>query len=84
MARSGSLPWLLLAAVLTTVFGIYLEITVVKPLTDGLVATDVWAQSSTEYTARGKSMVYDWISHLVLIMAAGIWFGVFVDARRSI
>lgn len=84
MARTGSVPWLLLAAILCTLFALYLESVFVVPTTDALMGTDVWQTTHNEYTADGKRMVGQLVAHLFSVFALGIWIGVLIDARRAV
>ena len=84
MARSGSLPWLLLAAVISTLFAIYLETTMVQPFVDGIVSTQSWQSNPNQHIADGKGMTLVWVRHLTLIFVVTIWIGVLIDARRSV
>jgi len=84
MARSGSLPWLILAAVLCTLFALFIEGGFIAPTTEALFATDVWQTNHNSYAYEGKQMVADFVRSLVIIFTLGIWFGVLIDARRSV
>lgn len=84
MPQSGSLPWLLLAAVICTLFAIFLESAFIAPTTGALMGTDVWQTNHNTYAYEGKQMVGDFVSHLVTIFVLGIWVGVLIDARRSV
>lgn len=84
MARTGSLPWLLLAAIVCTLFALYLESVFVVPTTDALMGTEVWQTNHNQYTSEGKRMVGQFVAHLFTLFAIGIWVGVLIDARRAI
>jgi hypothetical protein len=83
MARSGSTPWLILAAVLCTLFAIFMESAFLAPTTDALMGTEVWATEYNQYSAEGKRMVGQFVAHLLTAIAFGIWVGVIIDARRA-
>jgi hypothetical protein len=82
MAR-GSLPWLILAAVLSTLFAILLESAFLAPTVDALTGTDVWATEYNQHTYEGKRMVGELAAHALTVISLGIWTGVLIDARRS-
>lgn len=84
MARSGSLPWLLLAAVLATLFAVFLESAFLHPTADAFMGTDVWQTNYNQYSYDGKRMVGQFVAHILTVIAVGIWVGVLIDARRSI
>ena len=83
MAQSGSLPWLILAAVLCTLFAIFLESAFIAPTAEALMGTEVWQTNHNTYAYEGKQMVGDFVGHLVTVFAIGIWIGVLIDARRA-
>jgi putative copper export protein len=84
MARSGSLPWLVLAAVICTLLAIFLESAFLHPVTSALMGTEVWQTSHNSYAYAGKQMVADFVGNLLTVIALGIWIGVLIDARRAV
>lgn len=82
MAR-GSLPWLLLAAVLCTLFAIFMEAAFLHPTASALMGTEVWQTNHNQYSYAGKRMVGQLVAHLLTVIALGIWVGVLIDARRA-
>jgi len=83
MARSGSLPWLLLAAVLCTLFAIFLEGAFLSPVADALLETEAWQTSHNTYAADGKAMLEGFVDNLLIVITIGIWVGVVIGARRG-
>lgn len=84
MARSGSLPWLLLAAVICTALAIFLEGAFFAPIAEELMGTEVWQTNHNTYAWEGKQRVGALAGHLLTVFAMGIWIGVLIDARRSV
>lgn len=83
MAR-GSLPWLILAAVLSTMFAFFLESALWAPLLHEILGTSAWQNSTNTYAADGKMMIADFAKNLLTVITLGIWIGVIIDARRSL
>lgn len=83
MAERGSLPWLILAAVICTAFAIYLESALFAPVVDNLMATQTWQTNYSKHTYSSKRMVGNLAGHLLTILSLGIWVGVLIDARRQ-
>lgn len=81
---SGSLPWLILTAVICTAFAIFLESAFLAPTAEALMGTEVWKTNHNTYAWEGKQRVADFVTNLVMVFAIGIWFGVLIDARRSV
>lgn len=84
MARQGSLPWLLIAAVLSTLFAIWIEASFIHPFAEAWMGTTTWQTNNLEYAYRGRQMLADFVRSLLIIFVLGIWFGVLIDARRTI
>ena len=82
MAR-GSLPWLILAAVLCTLLAIFVESAFIHPTTSALMGTETWQTNHNQYAYEGKQMVASFVRNLLAIFAIGIWTGVLIDARRA-
>jgi|GEM_PF-3307481 len=82
MAR-GSLPWLILAAVICTLFAIWLESAFFHPTVGALTGTTVWQTNYTAETYRGKQMIGALAAHTLSFISVGIWIGVLIDARRA-
>jgi len=83
MAR-GSLPWLLLAAILCTLFAIYIESAFIHPTTSALMGTEVWQTNHNQYSYEGKQMVAAFVRSVLAVLVIGIWVGVLIDARRPV
>lgn len=81
MAR-GSLPWLILAAVLATLFAIWFEASFIAPFADGIMGSSLWSKQHTSQTAEGKRMVGDAVRNGLVVVILGIWVGLMIDARR--
>jgi len=81
MAR-GSLPWLILAAVLCTLFALGVDGVLIKPPTSALMGTDVWQTNHSQYSYAGKQMVGKFVKNISFIFVTGIWVGVLIAARR--
>lgn len=79
----GSLPWLVLAAVICTLFAIFLESAFLHPTASALMGTETWTTNHNTYSYAGKQMVGDFVKNLLSIIAIGIWFGVLISARRA-
>ncbi|MFW5919667.1 MAG: hypothetical protein ACOCSF_05660 [Halanaeroarchaeum sp.] len=80
----GSLPWLFLAAVLCTLFAIFIESAFIHPTTSAMMGTDVWQANHNQYSYAGKQMVATFVRNLLTIFTLGIWVGVLIDARRTV
>jgi hypothetical protein len=84
MARRGSLPWLLLAAIICTLFAVFLESAFIHPTTDALMGTETWQTNHNEYSWAGKRMIGQFAAHVLTVIALGIWINVLIEARRSV
>jgi len=80
----GSLPWLFLAAILSTLFAVYLESALLHPFIDAILSTSAWQTSTNQYAAAGKRMIADFARSLLIVIVLGIWTGVLIDARRAV
>lgn len=78
----GSLPWLLLAAILCTLFAIFMEAAFLHPTTDALMGTEVWQTNHQQYAYEGKRMVGQFVAHILTVISLGIWTGVIIESRR--
>lgn len=83
MARRGSLPWLFLAAVLSTLFAVWIELAFIHPLGEAWMGTTTWQTNELAYAYDGRQMIADFVNNLLTIWVIGIWLGVLIDARRS-
>lgn len=80
----GSLPWLLLAAILATLFFVYLEGALVSPFFDAILSSSTWQSDSLSYAASGKRMVADFVRNILMVIVVGIWVGVLISARGAV
>ena len=84
MVRRGSMPWLLLAALLAILLAVYLESALISPFTEELYALSGWRGSGLGYANEGMRMIEQFTSVLLLGMILAIAFGVVIDARRGV
>ena len=84
MVRRGSMPWLLLAALLSILLAVWLQSAIISPFTSELFALEGWRGSSLSYANSGMRMVEQFVSTLLLAMVLAIAFGVVIDARRGV
>jgi len=84
MARRGSLPWLIIAAVLSIILGIFLVSALLTPYTDALMALPQWRNSTLDHANAGQRMVGDFVNHFLLVLFFGIAVGFLIDARRGV
>jgi hypothetical protein len=84
MPRRGSLPWLLLAAVLSTLFAIWIEASFIHPVEQAITGTTLWQTNQLDYAYQGRVMVANFVRFLLVVWVLGIWAGVLIDARRSV
>lgn len=83
MPRSGSLPWLFIAAVLSTLFAVYVEASFIHPWVSAMTGTSLWQTNQLSYAYEGRRMIADFARSLLIIFVLGIWFGVLIDARKA-
>lgn len=81
MAQSGSLPWIILVAVICTGLAILLESAFVAPTSEALMGTDLWTTNEQTYAYEGRQMIGDFVTYLLAVIVMGIWFGVLIEAR---
>lgn len=83
MGRSGSLPYVILAAVICTLFAIYLDSAFMSPTTEAYFATSVWQTNHQSFAYQGKQMVAGLARDVLIVITFAIWVGVLIEARRA-
>ena len=84
MAKSGSVPWLVLAAIVCIGIAVFLVSALFMPFANEIMGLPGWRGSDLGYANDGMRMIGDFVTYLLAIIVFGIGFGFMLDARRGI
>jgi len=84
MARRGSLPWLILAAVLAIATAVFLVSALFNPFAEAFMGLDSWQNTGLSYTNEGQRMVGDFATFLLPTFVFAIAVGFLIEARRAV
>lgn len=82
MARQGSLPWLIIAGVLSIGLAVLLVSAFFNPYFDAISGLEGWRGSDLAYANAGMRMVGDVAKNILLVLVFAIGFGFLIEARR--
>lgn len=83
MGRSGSLPYVILAAVICILFAIYIDSALFSPTAEAYFATDVWQTNHQGFAYQGKQMVAGLARDILIVIVFAISMGIIIEARRT-